>query len=178
MPIVEEYTESSINGNKIPKRIILTYKTKSVDTFPNFYKRCLDKMLYFFNDYEVKIFDDDEMERLVIQFDKNLYEIYKDKKIIEKTDIFRLVALYTYGGIYMDLDVLLTKSPREYISSCDKDVILCAEKNQSCQPYEIFLNSKLKYVMFSNYFIASIVKAKFIYECILYILIINSTAKK
>ena len=99
----------------IPKRIILIYKTKNLDKFPEFYKTCYDRIVEFFDDYEICLFDDDEMDSLVKSFDSNLYEnVYSKMDIIQKTDIFRLVALYVYGGTYMDLDVYLESNPKSY----------------------------------------------------------------
>ena len=65
------------------------------------------------------------MDNLLKAFDQQLFKVYETKTIVEKTDIFRLVALYTYGGIYMDLYVLLEKNPRDYILESKKKVILC-----------------------------------------------------
>ena len=141
MIIEDEFTinssPSTTHGSSIPKRVILTYKTKNIQEFPEFYRKCLDRILLSFYDYEVKIFDDDDMDNLLKAFDQQLFKVYETKTIVEKTDIFRLVALYTYGGIYMDLYVLLEKNPRDYILESKKKVILCQEKNS--------INSLLKF---------------------------------
>jgi mannosyltransferase OCH1-like enzyme len=169
--------KNMIPKNMIPKNIILTYKTKNVDEFPEFYRLCFERMVEFFNDYEIKIFDDTDMDVLVRSFDSKLYEVYQQCEIIRKTDIFRLVALHVYGGIYMDLDVYLEKNPKSYIEQCDKSVILCIEKLNSPTPFSMYKDHHMKYVGLANYFIASAPKTKFLYDCLHYILIINTNTK-
>lgn len=178
MIIYTDYTSNSINTGSIPKRVILTYKTKNINEFPPFYKKCLDQIIEYFHDYEIKIFDDNDLDNILKNFDRKLYNIYATKRIVEKTDIFRLVALYTYGGIYLDLDVLLEKNPREYILKSKKEVILCQEKKIHQQPFEIFINKFPNYMQLANYFMASVPNSHFIYKCLYYILILNSNTKE
>jgi mannosyltransferase OCH1-like enzyme len=126
---MQHQPENMIQKNMIPKNIILTYKTKNVDEFPEFYRLCFDRMVEFFNDYEIKIFDDTDMDVLVRSFDSKLYEVYQQCEIIRKTDIFRLVALHVYGGIYMDLDVYLEKKTQNLTSSNAINQLYYVSKN-------------------------------------------------
>lgn len=87
----------------IPKRIIQTWKTKEIPReFRSYHKR-LRKLN---PDYEFLLFTDEE----VIDFVENEYPQYFDAfnalpEFICKTDLFRLLAVYKLGGIYLDLDV-------------------------------------------------------------------------
>ena len=126
---MQHQPENMIQKNMIPKNIILTYKTKNVDEFPEFYRLCFDRIVEFFNDYEIKIFDDTDMDVLVRSFNSKLYEVYQQCEIIRKTDIFRLVALHVYGGIYMDLDVYLEKKTQNLTSSNAINQLYYVSKN-------------------------------------------------
>lgn len=69
---------------------------------PELAKRCIESWHKFLPDYEIKEWNEDN-------FDLDLYpyarEAYDQRKFAFVTDVVRLFALYTEGGIYMDTDV-------------------------------------------------------------------------
>jgi len=142
----------------IPNRIILTYKTDKIELFPEKYKMCYTEIKkYFGNNFEIKIYIDSEMDNIVKNYSKDLYEIYKKQHIIVKTDIFRLVALYVLGGYYMDMDIFWIKSPDkllENIKKENKEIVFCVEK-KGLQQNNYFFKNKNITSQISNYFIAS-----------------------
>ena len=113
---------------KIPKMIHITYKTKDIDLFPEKYITGYESIIKHYNKtHKIKLYDDDELHEIVKSFLKNetVYEHFKKQKMIIKTDIFRYIILYIFGGIYMDLDIIWDK-PIELDYS--KNVILSQEK--------------------------------------------------
>lgn len=146
MPIVNNYCESSI-----PKRVILTYKSNDPATFTENYRIGYNSIVeYFGAEYEIKLFTDEEMDKIVIDYDKKLFELYRDYPIVIKTDIFRIVALYVYGGYYMDLDIYWKKCPINFLKNIKHDVVFCKEKDKI--PQCVGLYKKRNLYSLSNYF--------------------------
>jgi mannosyltransferase OCH1-like enzyme len=90
-------------NNKIPKIIIQTWKDNNI---PDGYKNDIQSIKDLNPSYKYLFFTDED----IIYFLKNNYNEYykiylKLPVIIQKIDFFRYVAIYHYGGIYLDLDV-------------------------------------------------------------------------
>mgnify|MGYP000139237296 CR=1 FL=1 len=89
----------------IPKIIHLCWL--SGDPFPDSIKLCLDSWKIHLPDYEVWLWD-------TKRFDVNstiwTKEAFERKKYAFAADYIRLYALYNYGGIYLDSDVVVYKS--------------------------------------------------------------------
>jgi hypothetical protein len=73
---------------------------------PELAVKCIDSWKKFLPDYEIKEWNEDN-------FNLDLYpyvrEAYDSRKYAFVTDVVRLYALYTEGGIYMDTDVEVLK---------------------------------------------------------------------
>ena len=55
--------------------------------------------------WNVIIYDDNEIDTyLKNNLDISDYELIKDKHIVEKSDLWRLIKLYYDGGLYVDID--------------------------------------------------------------------------
>ena len=69
--------------------------------------KCIESWKKFLPDYELKEWNEDN-------FDLNLYpyakEALENRKFAFVTDVVRLYALYTEGGVYMDTDVEVLKT--------------------------------------------------------------------
>ena len=69
--------------------------------------KCIESWKKFLPDYEIKEWNEDN-------FNLDMYpyvrEAYDNRKFAFVTDVVRLYALYTEGGIYMDTDVEVLKS--------------------------------------------------------------------
>ena len=69
--------------------------------------KCIESWKKYLPDYELKEWNEDN-------FDVNLYpyakEALENRKFAFVTDVVRLYALYTEGGVYMDTDVEVLKS--------------------------------------------------------------------
>lgn len=95
----------------IPK--IIHYCWLSGDPFPPKIQKCLDSWKEHLADYEVWLWD-------TKRFDINLRiwtkQAFAAKKYAFAADYIRLYALYNYGGIYLDSDVIVYKSFDELLS--------------------------------------------------------------
>lgn len=93
----------------IPKKIHYCWFGRG--KMPELANKCIASWKEFLPDYEIKEWNEDT-------FDLNLYpyakEAYDNRKFAFVTDVVRLYALYTEGGIYMDTDVEVLK-PLDYL---------------------------------------------------------------
>jgi len=102
----EEATKTLVT-NPIPKIIIQTGKTKN----PPKYKVFIDLVKSKNPDYKYIFFDDDDIETFLKENYPEYWDTYQRLPIlIQKIDFFRYIAVYHYGGIYLDLDVKALKS--------------------------------------------------------------------
>lgn len=88
----------------IPK--IIHYCWFGRGNMPQLALNCIESWKKYLPEYEIKRWDEDN-------FDINKYsyvkEAYDNKRFAFVTDVVRLYALYTEGGIYMDTDVEVLK---------------------------------------------------------------------
>lgn len=89
----------------IPK--IIHYCWLSGDPFPADIQECLDSWRKHLPDYEIWLWD---TKRFDINFTLWTKQAFETKKYAFAADYIRLYALYNYGGIYLDSDVIVYKS--------------------------------------------------------------------
>lgn len=89
----------------IPKIIHLCWL--SGDPYPKEIQRCLDTWREKLPDYEVWLWD---TKRFDVNSTLWTRQAFNAKKYAFAADYIRLYALYNYGGIYLDSDVLIYKS--------------------------------------------------------------------
>lgn len=74
--------------------------------------KCIESWKKFLPDYDIKEWNEDN-------FDVNLYpyakEALENRKFAFVTDVVRLYALYTEGGVYMDTDVEVLKTYNPFL---------------------------------------------------------------
>lgn len=71
---------------------------------PEAVKKCIETWRKFMPNYEIKEWNEDNFDINYNEYTKRSYEA---KKYAFTSDVARLWALYNYGGIYMDTDVLV-----------------------------------------------------------------------
>lgn len=118
----------------IPKIIHLCWL--SGDPFPDDIQNCLDSWKQILPDYEVMLWDTNRFDINSTLWTKQAFE---NKKYAFAADYIRLYALYNYGGIYLDSDVLMYKSFNDLLSlpyfigqdyeHCFEAAIIGAEKH-------------------------------------------------
>lgn len=87
----------------IPKIIIQTWKTEYL---PNKYKCYVENIKNNNPEYTYIFFSDKDISIFLRQNYPDYYETYNKLPLkIQKIDFFRYIAVYHYGGFYMDLDM-------------------------------------------------------------------------
>jgi len=89
----------------IPK--IIHYVWLGTNPIPDEMQKCIDSWKKFMPEYEIRCWGDDAIDDIDFIF---IREALAEKKYAFASDVVRLYALYKYGGIYMDTDVLVYKS--------------------------------------------------------------------
>lgn len=94
-----------LNTMTIPKKIHMCWFGRG--EYPADMQKCLASIHDILPDYEVLIWTEDNFDIDQYRFAK---EAYQEKKYAFVSDVCRLYALYTHGGIYLDTDVEVVKS--------------------------------------------------------------------
>ncbi len=108
---------------KIPK--IIHYCWFGEAELPTSAKACMESWEKNCPDFEIKRWDESNFSSDDSQF---VQQAIAKKKWAFVSDYFRLKALIEFGGIYLDTDVEMLKSPLEYM---DHDVFLGFEDSQT-----------------------------------------------
>ena len=117
----------------IPKVIYLSYKTKDIPSYviPNW------KKLY--PSYDVKLYDNvDCINFLSHEYGTDFVDIFnyiKDGPI--KADFWRVCVLYTYGGIYSDIDVEPLININDIVQNDITFVTCLSANNENINPHFI-----------------------------------------
>jgi inositol phosphorylceramide mannosyltransferase catalytic subunit len=62
-------------------------------------------------DFEYKFYNDRAIEEFILTYYPTYFQVYKSFAYnIQRVDFFRYLAIYHFGGFYLDLDVLLARS--------------------------------------------------------------------
>lgn len=89
----------------IPK--IIHYTWFSNDPFPDSVKDCMASWRQWLPEYEFRLWDMASLEQMDSIF---LKEALSERKWAFAADFVRLYAVYNFGGIYLDTDVMIYKS--------------------------------------------------------------------
>ena len=95
----------------IPKKIHYVWLGKGEKS--DKIKRCIESWKKYLPDYEIIEWNEDNFDINYNDFAKKSYEL---KKYAFTSDVVRLYALYTQGGIYMDTDVEVYKPLDEFLN--------------------------------------------------------------
>jgi len=114
-------TNNSIN---IPKIIHMTCKDKH--NLSAFYQQNLDswKKYHSQSQWKINIYDDKDLETFfTTNYPSLLPLINSYSKIIYKVDIFKILVLNKYGGVYVDMDVECLKSIDPLLNNSNETAI-------------------------------------------------------
>jgi mannosyltransferase OCH1-like enzyme len=92
----------------IPKIIHVSWKDKDIiNDDSELIQKGLRKLVDLNLDWELQISDDVDVDAyLQSNLPTEHYDRLKDKHIVEKTDVWRLIKMYREGGLYTDIDRL------------------------------------------------------------------------
>lgn len=98
-------TEGFVFQNTIPRIIIQTWKNEMI---PEKYKDLVESVKTKNPTFEYNFFTDSDIEVFLKDNYPHYYDTYTKLPIkIQKIDFFRYVAIYHYGGFYLDLDMMM-----------------------------------------------------------------------
>lgn len=90
----------------IPKIIHISWKNKNILQDDSIFMQfCVKRLMELNTDWEIQISDDDDVDSYLQEhLDTIDYSLLKNKSIVEKLDVWRLIKLYINGGLYTDID--------------------------------------------------------------------------
>ena len=136
------YIESTVKNNnlKIEKNIIQTYKNNNINTF--IYNN-IKHILLLNNDYNyIFITDEIAIDLIKNNFDENTLSAFKKLNIgAAKGDFIRYIAIYVYGGVYLDLDASIETKLENFIPK-DATFLFFYDKNKNIQQWCFMSSSK------------------------------------
>ncbi len=118
----------------IPKKIHITWKTKDIlERRSLFLGNCIQKIVKLAPEWDVFISDDNDVDNYLRKnLDIKDYLLLKQRHIVEKTDVWRLLKLYNEGGLYIDIDRLCNISLDSIIAENTKLLLpTCGDYNFS-----------------------------------------------
>ncbi len=106
----------------IPKQIFQTFKTQQLPLLTRYHIYRLKRKN---PEYEYHFYDDVAIDQFIQkEFDEETYQLFKRINIgAAKADFFRYAVLYKYGGVYLDIDSLITKKLDDFLLNSDSAVI-------------------------------------------------------
>jgi hypothetical protein len=104
---------------------IIHYCWLSGDPIPAEYQRCMDSWKEKLSDYEFMLWDTKRFDINSVLWAKQAFEV---KLYACAADYIRLYAVYSYGGIYLDMDMEVIKS---FDPLLDTDILLAHENHIS-----------------------------------------------
>ena len=136
IPDLDESIKLPIINNKVlNKTIYRTYYDKKL--IPLFQK-AIDTTQKNMTNYKQEIYDDDEIEAFIKEkFDIRIYNAYKSLNPVygpARADFFRILIIYYYGGIYLDIKSAIIKNIEKLIEN-NQDKLLVSKGRNSFLNY-------------------------------------------
>ena len=147
-------------GDRIPKNIIQTWKSKTIPLkYQTLHKGIIEKH----EDYNYIFFTDEDIDNFLKKEYPEYFITYSKLPIlIQKIDFFRYIAVYHYGGFYFDLDMECMKPLGDELLKY-KNVIPVDDKKKD--PDRISQRQWMEYnnekIILGQYAFASVKKSKF-----------------
>lgn len=97
---------NSIRGQEIPKKIHVSWKNKDILSYNySIINQGLRNLQKLNSEWELVVYDDEDINKLLRDsIGEDNWQLIKNKKITEKTDLWRLLKVYKEGGLYIDID--------------------------------------------------------------------------
>ena len=109
----------------IEKKIHISWRTKDIlDLDFTIIKHGIRQLKDLNPEYTFEISDNDDVEKFIKKhLSDNDYHLIKDRNIVEKVDLWRLLKIYHEGGFYMDIDRLCNIPLKDIINSEHKCIL-------------------------------------------------------
>jgi len=124
----------------IPKQIFQTFKTSKLPFLTRFHIWHLKRKN---PEYTYHFYDDAAIEAFLVEnFDEKIFNAYKKIKIgAAKADFFRYAILYIKGGVYLDIDSLITSKIDNFIIPSDEALIALEKHGEYYCQWALFYNA-------------------------------------
>lgn len=111
------FEDKNENYNHIEKNIFLSWKSKDIiDLNFSIIKNGIYNLKKMNPEWNFIISDDNDVDTYIkTHIPIEDYNLIKDRHIVEKTDLWRLLKIYNEGGMYMDIDRLYNISLNDLI---------------------------------------------------------------
>ena len=120
----------SYSQTLIPLLIHQTYKTNNLNEIACFKRTWISTWLYLNPLYRHSIYNDSQMNDIASTFGLQIYNAFlKLPLTVQRTDLFRYMVLYKYGGTYADIDTSCLRPINDWTTSPSTSVILGLEWN-------------------------------------------------
>ena len=117
------------------------HQSWSTETLPAKYLTLKIKNKKFFKDWKYKLWTDYQNKFFIKNKYPSFYKIYENyNHYINKVDAVRYFYLYEYGGLYMDLDVMIIK-----------DITNLLSENKCCLFSQTAINDYFKFKNYKKY---------------------------
>ena len=109
----------------IEKKIHISWKKKDILNLDfNMIKYGIKQLKELNPEYTFEISDNNDVEEYINKnISKEDYDLIKDRNIVEKVDLWRLLKIYHEGGFYMDIDRLFNIPLKDIINSEHKCIL-------------------------------------------------------
>jgi len=107
----------------IPKRLVQTWKTSDV---PDTWKPYQKKWKELHPNWKYCFYTDEDNDKFVKENFPWVYPLYQTLPYpINRVDLFRILYLYEYGGVYADLDMEPLKCIDCFCEQKEYDIVMC-----------------------------------------------------
>jgi len=141
--------------DEIPRVIHLLYFGET--EFYNFHHRCVHSMLQYMPNYEIRLYNSKEPKNnkywddiknqpgvRILKIDvPQFFDGFELKHFQYKADVVRLELLYEHGGVYLDLDMIITR-PFDDVFTSGHSFYISEERNGCRSLINAFLAAKPK----------------------------------
>lgn len=113
----------------IPNKIWQTYKT-SYEDLPDYIKNHTNSWKIHNPEYEYNFMSDEDCKDFILDnYGSKYLDVFSSLPVgVMRGDMWRYLIIYSYGGIYADLDAICNVPVSKWISE-DKKLIVCPENN-------------------------------------------------
>jgi hypothetical protein len=126
LKLTESLDSIFANYGRIEKKIHISWKNKNIlHTNYSIIQNGIMCLKRLNPDYDFQIYDDYDIEQYLQEnLSSQDYSLIQTKKIVEKTDLWRLLKIYLEGGVYCDIDRFCNKSFSHILKKPDTKCIL------------------------------------------------------
>lgn len=135
---------NNINNNYHNINIIQTWKNNDI---PHKYLPFINKIKYLNPNSNYMFFTDNDIDKFILDKFPIYYNTYINFEFkIQKIDFFRYLAIYYYGGVYLDLDFNIFKSLKDIYHD-----YICKFPQELLSNSDIILQSQNYHYLIGNY---------------------------